>query len=331
MIRVVGPNPALDRIAIWPPVMLGAVNRAREVVVVAGGKGLNVARAVRALGSEVSAHGFLGGRVGRYIQALAEADGVIDRHTPIAGESRVCFILVEPERGRSTVLNEPGPSVAREETERFIDDLRRDCGVDDLVVLSGSLPDSLPVELAGEIVAVARSAGARTIVDSSGAALVAAVGARPWMVKCNRRELLALAAAGHDAPPGSVRNEPPRPLDALVAALARVTARGVEIVAVTLGAEGVLLADADGVLHVSVPEVAVVNATGSGDLLLAGLVVGLERGDPPRDAIVLGAACGTAGATHLAPSLPPGFDPMAWMPRMTLRALVTGRWTGTGG
>ena len=86
------------------------------------------------------------------------------------------------------------------------------------------------------------------------------------------------------------------------------------MVVVTLGADGALVADGDGVVHAGVPAIREVNPTGSGDLLLAGLAVGIEAGAHARDAIRLGAACGTAGATQLKPELPPDFDPLEWEP-----------------
>ena len=179
------------------------MNRATEVLVVAGGKGLNVARAVRALGSEVAIHGFLGGSIGDQIRDLAQVDGITDRHTPIRAQSRVCSILVEPGSRRSTVLNEPGPQVTADEVARFLQGLRVACAAGDLVLVSGSLPDSLDPGLAGEIVDIARAAGARTIVDMSGASLEAALRARPWMVKLNRAELEALRGLAGRALDGS--------------------------------------------------------------------------------------------------------------------------------
>ena len=302
MIRVVGANPAMDRVSTWPGLQLGVVNRAAEVAVVPGGKGFNVARAVVRLGEGVAAYGFLGGHVGEALREMVLADGVVDRHTTIAAGTRVCFIAVQPESGRSTVLNEPGPAVEPEELDGFLDTLRADCREGDLVVLSGSLPDSVPASAAGEVVRIGAAARARTLVDIHSEALEHAVAQRPWMVKCNRGELAQLL--GDDA------------VSDLPTAMQRLRGRGIEVVVVTLGAEGALVADSEGVARVLVPAIVEVNPTGSGDLLLAGLSVGLERGLALRDALVLGAACGTAGATHLRPELPPGFDPGEWTPRI---------------
>ncbi len=181
-------------------------------------------------------------------------------------------------------------------------------------ILSGSLPDSVDPAVAGEIVEIGRVAGARTIVDIHSHALRIAAARQPWMLKCNRRELLGLTGAPD--PDAAVS------IPALAGQMQELRDRGIEVVVVTMGAEGALLADGGGVVHVGVPLIDEVNPTGSGDLLLAGLAVGIERGQQPRDAIVLGAACGTAGATHLEPELPADFDPPSWMSRITLRQVA---------
>jgi len=322
MIRVVGANPAMDRVSIWPTLRLGEVNRALAVSVVPGGKGLNVARAVVRLGGRAVAYGFLGGPVGEALAAMISADGVVDRHTRIHSGTRVCFIVVEPEPkpGRSSVLNEPGPVVSAGEIEQLLATLREDSRPDDVLIISGSLPDSVPPVIAADIVDIGRKAGARTLLDIHGAALRAAVAARPWMVKCNRDELAGLA---HEGPlqPGVLEELRSRQLDVVAAEMLELRKWGIDVVIVTLGPDGALLADDDGVIHARAPQVEAVNATGSGDLLLAGLATGLERGQSPREALPLGTACGTAGATHLTPELPPDFDAAAWTSRIDMEVV----------
>lgn len=314
MIRVIGANPAMDRIATWPPLQLGAVNRAQTVTVVPGGKGFNVARAAVRLGCKPAAYGFLGGHVGAALREMIVADGVIDRHTTVEAATRVCFIVVEPGSGRTTVLNEPGPQVTTLEVGRFLEAVRGDLHVGDLLVLSGSLPDSVPVRVVGELIEAGHEAGARTVVDIHSEALRVAFEHRPWMLKCNRAELMALLPDGRAATSPTVTE--------LATEMQAIRAHGLEVVAVTLGAEGALVADAGGVVHARVPAIEEVNPTGSGDLLLAGLVVAMEEGAFPRDAITLGAACGTAGATHLPPELPPAFDRTAWSGRISTEVVL---------
>ena len=314
MIRVIGANPAMDRISTWPPLRLGAVNRAVAVSVVPGGKGFNVARAALRLGTSATAYGFLGGEVGEALRSMIAADGVIDRHTTVAAGTRVCFVVVEPDAERTTVLNEPGPPVTEAEVGRLLDDIGADIGPDDLLVISGSLPDSVPASVVGEVLELGRTAGAHTLVDIHSEALRVAFASRPWMLKCNRHELLELLGAPDpDVPMGVVE---------LAAEMRRIREHGIEIVVVTMGSEGALLADAEGVVHAIAPRVREVNPTGSGDLFLAGLTVGIEEGRPPREAIALGVACGTAGATHLPPELPPDFDRAAWLPRIVVEVVA---------
>jgi 1-phosphofructokinase len=316
VIRVIGANPAMDRISTWPPLRLGAVNRAVQVSVVPGGKGFNVARAAIRLGTTATAYGFLGGDVGESLRGLITADGVLDRHTTIAAGTRVCFVVVEPDVARTTVLNEPGPPVTEAEVGRFLDVIRADTTAGDLLVISGSLPDSVPASVVGEILEISREAGARAVVDIHSEALRVAFASRPWMLKCNRRELLELLGAPDpDAPMGIVE---------LGAEMRRIRDHGIEVVVVTMGAEGALLADDEGVVHAVAPRITELNPTGSGDLFLAGLTVGVEAGQPPREAIALGVACGTAGATHLPPELPPDFEPGAWLARVSVEIVAAG-------
>jgi 1-phosphofructokinase family hexose kinase len=323
MIRVVGANPAMDRVALWPGLVVGGVNRATEVTVMAGGKSLNLARAVRALGEEVAAYGFLGGRAGEVLRDTIAEHGIVDRHTPIIDETRICFVVVDPEAGHTTMLNEPGPQILPEEVVRFLRDLRADCETGDIVILSGSLPDSVDPAVAAEIIAIGNEVGARTVADIHSQALEEAVSQRPWMVKCNRDELAGLL--GIDvSDPGELERYRAQPLPALAGDMQRLRETGIEIVAVTLGEGGAMLSDEDGCLHVAVPRVQVINATGSGDVFLAGLVVGLERGQRARQAITLGAVCGTVAATRLPAQLPPDFDPAEWLPRLTVEPVEPG-------
>lgn len=317
MIRVIGANPAMDRISTWPPLRLGAVNRAVAVSVVPGGKGFNVARAALRLGTSATAYGFLGGEVGDALRGMISVDGVIDRHTAIAAGTRVCFVVVEPGAEQTTVLNEPGPLVTEAEVGRLLDDIGADAGPEDLLVIAGSLPDSVPAGVIREIIELGRAAGARTLVDIHSEALRVAFASRPWMLKCNRRELLALLGAPDpDVPMGVVE---------LAAEMRRIRDHGIEVVVVTMGSAGALLADAEGVVHALAPRISEVNPTGSGDLFLAGLTVGIEEGQSPREAIALGVACGTAGATHLPPELPPDFERATWLTRVAVEVVVEAR------
>jgi 1-phosphofructokinase family hexose kinase len=301
VIRVVGANPTMDRIAMWPPITLGAVNRATDVLALAAGKGLNVARGIRQLGAPVAMYGFVGGHVGAYVRDGCRTAGIEDRLTAIGGETRVCTIAIEREAGRVTVLNEPGPVVTEDEADRLIAALAADCRPGDLLVLAGTLPLGLQPEVGARMVRLGRDAGCQVILDSSGPVLRAGAAERPWMIKCNAGEFAALEA---DADPSGVAPVPDDPLALLPAVRARIHG-GIPIVVITLGPAGLIASTAERASLVHAPPVPVVNPIASGDLLLAVLVARLADGQPLDAALVDATACAAGSVSRLKPEIPP--------------------------
>ena len=298
MIRVVTANPAMDRIEDMALLTLGGVNRSVEVHVVASGKGINTARGLRQLGLEVAAYGFLGGITGQFLHDECARLGIVDRHTPIVGTTRVCIILVERNPRRSTTLNEPGPYVSSGDVSELVEALRRDCRGNDLVIMAGSMPRGAPETLYRDLVRIAHDAGARTIVDTSGPALVAATEGRPWMLKTNLDELQYLAGRALDAADQA----------AIVNAMRKIAGPLASVVITTLGARGALIATADGTWTIEVPNVPTVNPDGSGDLFLAGFASALDAGRDLLNAAVVGAACSVANVLSMRPELPDDVD-----------------------
>jgi 1-phosphofructokinase family hexose kinase len=298
MIRVVGPNPAMDRTSVLPSIQLDAVNRATRVLALPGGKGLDVARGVRRLGGDVAIYGFVGGLVGQYLRRACRNEGIVDRQLEIDGDSRICTIIVEERTGRTTVLNEPGPTVAPAEGRLLIDTLVGDGAAGDLVVLSGSLPLGLSQRFYAEIVRRVTPSGARVLVDASGPLLRQAVARNPWMVKSNLREFATLTGREFD----------PADRGALLDDMRRLVEQGVGLVVVTLGAAGLLAMAPEGGVRVTVPAVRAVNPTGSGDAFMAGFAVATQEGQDTERALRVGAACAVANAMSVTPEIPPDAD-----------------------
>jgi 1-phosphofructokinase family hexose kinase len=288
----VSPNPAQDRLQVVPRLLVGEVHRATEVVSRPGGKGMIVARGVVRLGGRAALHGFVGGPVGAQISAGCRQLGIEDRHVRIHGETRVTTVLVDASSGSSTVVNEPGPEVAADEVEALVDGLLGAVAEGDLVVCTGSLPRGVAPELYARCVRDLRGRGVHTVVDTSGAALALAVGAAPDVLKVNEAELR------NDS--GLAGGDDPTDLDTL---LGRGLEAGVGAVVVTRGAEGLSYRSATEAWDVTTPVVPVVNATGSGDLMLAGFVTALARGEDVESALRTGAAAGAANAARLEPDL----------------------------
>jgi 1-phosphofructokinase family hexose kinase len=292
-VHVVSPNPAQDRLQVIPRLVVGEVNRATTVVSRPGGKGMIVARGVVRLGGRAAAHGFVGGSVGVQISSGCRELGVEDLHVPIAGETRVTTVLVDSSSGASTVVNEPGPEVRPAEVDALVDGLLRATRPGDLVVCTGSLPRGAPVDLYARCVAALRGRGVLTVVDTSGPALALAARSAPDVLKVNEEELRADAG---------LTDQDDDPVD-LQTLMARALDAGIGAVVVTRGAAGLSYRSATEGWDVRSPAVTVVNATGSGDMMLAGFVTALAQGEDRKTALRTGAAAGAANAARLEPDL----------------------------
>ncbi|NJN65547.1 MAG: hexose kinase [Chloroflexaceae bacterium] len=287
MLLVVTPNPALDRTMVIPNLRLGHRHRAEQVIVAAGGKGLNVARAARTLGPSPRVCAPLGGITGQFVAHLAGAEGLEGYWSwHSAGETRTCVLVVDPqgEGQDATPLDEHGPPLSSEDWLAFVDVTLRAAAVASLATICGSLPPGVPPLAAGDLVRALTRVGCQVVVDTSGPSLAEAIAAQPYGVKVNHAELSKALAMPIESMPQAI------------AALAAVRARGVALAVVSLGEQGALAANETGTCRATPPPLKVVSTVGSGDSLMAGLVVGLLRGYALDEALRLGVACGAADA-----------------------------------
>ncbi|MFP3466587.1 1-phosphofructokinase family hexose kinase [Leifsonia sp. SIMBA_070] len=323
-ILVVGPNPAMDRTEEIADFRPHEVNRALRSSPRAGGKSFIVARALRRLRTPVSAYGFLGGPTGRYLRDACAALGIRDRHTEIAEETRINTILVDERTRLSTVINEPGPVVSPVEASALTAAIEEDLRPGDLLVLTGSLPPGCGDDLYGELIRLARAREAHVIVDADGDALLGAVAARPWAIKCNLAEFRGLRP---DIPADVLTEED---LAALTAGMAAVVDSGIELVIVTLGAAGLIAATSGRVIEMDAPPVETKNATGSGDTLLAGLVSAIAGGGELEAALRLGVAAAAVNASVLIPDIgpDPDLDGLLAATHVRTRSVATARTLG---
>lgn len=282
MILCVTPNAAIDRTLVVPGFGPGSVFRPVETIVAAGGKGINVARAVRALGGQSTCAGFLGGHSGRLLATLAEREGLEGIWTWVEGESRTCVIIVDPTQGQATVVNEHGLTVTADNWRDLCDDVLRLSGHSNCVCLSGSLPPGVsPDQFVGLIRALGE-AGATVWVDTSGEALQAALTV----------ESIALKVNGDEA--GALLNGAVSDVKAAAGAADELRKRGAREVVITLGAEGAVLACESGRWRVRPPTIKAVSAVASGDCFLAGLILALTSGASHDEALKRAVAAGAA-------------------------------------
>ncbi|MFD5129398.1 1-phosphofructokinase family hexose kinase [Streptomyces olindensis] len=278
MILTVTLNTALDityRVRSLTP---HASHRVSEVTERPGGKGLNVARVLAALGHEVTVTGFTGGATGRVVQEkLAAVPGVADALVPVAGATRRTIAVVDDRTGDTTQLNEPGPTVTPLEWSAF-----QDAYVDLLhgvsaVALCGSLPPGVPVGAYAGLVRTARAAGVPVLLDTSGEPLRRGVAARPDIIKPNADELAELTGS----------HEPLR-------ATQDARRRGAGAVVASLGPEGLLAATREGRWRGTPPSPLRGNPTGAGDSAVAGLLSALVEHLPWPDRLTRATALSTA-------------------------------------
>jgi len=280
----VTPNPAVDRTLEVPGLRPGSMMRATATRVAAGGKGVNVARALAALGASARCMGPLGGASGRILADLAAAEGLPATWTWCDVETRSCLILVDSAAREATVINEPGPRLPAEEWKRVSSDVLARTADASAVCVSGSLPPGLAAEALADLCRSLVSAGQAPWVDSSGAALNAALSVRGIRVKINREEARELLGRSLDG------------MEACAEAAQQLLARGLVSVILTMGGEGAVLATSDGCWHVAAPPVDSSSAVASGDSFLAGLVAAWTSGRDHHEALRWGVAAGTANA-----------------------------------
>jgi tagatose 6-phosphate kinase len=281
-------NTALDLTYQVPRLEPHASHRVRAVTERPGGKGLNVARVLAALGHESTVTGFVGGHVGARVRTLlAEAAGpaVREAFVEVAGETRRTVAVVDASTGDTTQLNEHGPHVTPAEWEALLvayRDLLRTARPD-AVALCGSLPPGVPVGGYATLVRDARAAGVPVLLDTGGEPLRRGLAARPDLVKPNLSELTGVTGA----------------VDPLRAARA-ARRRGAQTVAVSLGPDGMLVLTRDAVRRAAPPGRLAGNPTGAGDSAVAGLLSALAEGLPWPDrlarAVALSAATVRAAA-----------------------------------
>ncbi|MEU6408778.1 1-phosphofructokinase family hexose kinase [Microbispora sp. NPDC046933] len=292
VILTVTVNAALDVTYGVDDVDWDGVNRVRAVHRRAGGKGVNVARVLTALGHEVLAAGLAGGPTGDAVLADLAAAGIPAAFTPIAGDTRTT-LAVHTSRG-ATLFNEPGPVVAAEELARFLGAYERVLGRASAVVISGSLPRGAPADFYATLAAVASRHGVPAIVDADGAPLRHAPAGRPAVLKPNAEELARALR------PGSAEAME------ITAGARLLRDEGAGSVVVSLGADGVLAVTPEGTWRARMPYRVEGNPTGAGDALVAGLALGLVEGAPWPERLRRAAALGAAAvATPVAGD----FDP----------------------
>jgi 1-phosphofructokinase family hexose kinase len=289
MIITVTLNAAIDKTLAVPNFRLGRRHRAVEQTAMAGGKGVNVARALRALGQPVIATGIAGGPTGTRIVEHLTDEGILNDFVRIREESRTSTAVVDPTNGDQTEINEHGPHVSEAELDLFIDKLLYLAKGAAVCVFAGSVPRGVDAGLYGRLIEEMRRLGVTTVLDSEGEPLLVATRKGPDVVTPN--ELEAEGLVGREF---SDEDDRRRALEEMV----------------EMGAREGLMTLADGCLAVlgeggerklyraTLQPLEPVSSVGSGDAFLAGFVASRYAGRNAEDCLRFAVACGAESTQH---------------------------------
>jgi 1-phosphofructokinase family hexose kinase len=321
-------NPAIERLLVVPRNVPGTVHRLTRSETLAGGKGVNVARVLRQLGTAEFAPfaadpsadpvepllvGPLGGPTGELWAALLESEGLAVCPVPTAGWTRTNEVLIDESAPEdATVYNDAGPKIDDRELKSIRHLAFTTLQDSVMLVCTGSLPPGLPANFYGEWLAAARTRGIRTLLDAHGSALARGAEAAPTIVKVNRDELHELAEASNSTD------------DDLVATW---LALGTEAVIVTDGSAPTLATTVSQTFEVESPRVQTRSAVGSGDAYTAGLVWSVSarpEADWPAH-LTLAAACGASNATSILARLAAEHPPSYLLDQVVVREKASER------
>ncbi|NEC66952.1 1-phosphofructokinase family hexose kinase [Streptomyces sp. SID9727] len=312
MILTVTLNTALDLTYSVPALVPHSSHRVTALSERPGGKGLNVARVLTALGHDTVVTGFAGGATGTVLRDLLAAlprqnATLTDALVPVSGDTRRTLAVADAATGDTTQFNEAGPHVTADEWTAFLGAYAGLLKTADAVALCGSLPPGIHVGAYGELVRLARTAGVPVLLDTSGEPLRRGIAARPDLIKPNADELAQLTGS----------REPLR-------ATRDARRRGAHGVIASLGPDGMLAVTPDGVWRASPPAPVKGNPTGAGDSAVAGLLSGLVESLSWPDRLRRAVALSTA--TVLAPTAG-DFDRTAYeelLPRVAIEEHAAG-------
>jgi len=283
-------NAAIDRTLTVPNFQRAQRHRASASLALPGGKGINVARALKTLGVPVVATGFVGGSTGLRIVEALTAEAILNDFVRIEGESRTSTAVVDPAGGTYTEINEWGPAVQPEELELLLEKLRYLTQGAELVVFAGSLPRDVPDEFYAETIHELSRRHVQAVLDSDGEPLRLGVEAEPFLVSPNQSEAESLVGQEfHDE-------------EDFRLALQQIADLGPRNVLITTETGCVASLRDDRTprrFRARAPHVEPVSTVGSGDVLLAGYIAARHAGRPVEDALRAAVAAGAASTLEV--------------------------------
>ncbi len=288
VILTVTPNPALDRTIILKGFKLGQVNRVIRSRVDVGGKGINVAKNIKALGGHSICLGFMGKGDDFFVNYLKE-QGIASDFTTIQNPIRMNIKLVDEVSSTFTDLNEPGTKVTPTEIKMLLDKITQWAQKCKVLVLAGSLPPGVNKGFYGEVITKVKHYGVKVILDTEKEALKSGIEAAPYLIKPNIHELSELVGK-------KLKTQKD-----ILAAVMPILKKGIKTVVVSMGPNGSLAVTRDIAYSVPPLDVKVKSTAGAGDAMVAGLALALENGMNMKSAVKLASAAAACAVTREGP------------------------------
>ncbi|MFD2705342.1 1-phosphofructokinase [Salibacterium lacus] len=281
MIYTVTLNPALDYIVDVPGFQEGTVNRSRGDIKYPGGKGINVSRVLKRLGTASTALGFIGGFTGDYIKDSLTKEGISTDFTAVEEDTR---INVKLRGAEETEVNGVSPAVRDSDMKMLEDKLTQLTGQDE-VVLAGSLPSVLPVDYYEQLMKTLKQQQVKVYLDTSGEPLKRALKGEPYFIKPNHKELgelydVSIETAG----------------DAVHYGRKLMEEQGIQHIIISMAGEGAVYLHSEGACRAVPPVREAVNSVGAGDSLVAGFIKAVQSFQKPEDILAYASAAGSATA-----------------------------------
>ncbi|MBM6614539.1 1-phosphofructokinase [Desemzia sp. RIT804] len=280
MIYTVTLNPSIDYIVHIPSLQLGDLNRMEKDIKLPGGKGINVSRVLNNLGHTTTALGFLGGFTGKFIADWLEHEAVQTDFVEIEQDTR---INVKVKADVETEINAAGPAVSQEEAGKLLNQMDL-LTSEDVVVLSGNKPPTLPEDFYQQMIEKITSVGAEFIIDTTGKELLSAIGSKPLLVKPNHHELADLFGTAFHS------------IEDIIPYGKKLISMGAKYAVISMAGDGALFFTETDAYQATVPKGKVKNSVGAGDSMIAGFIGTLVETSNPVEAFKKSVATGSATA-----------------------------------
>jgi 1-phosphofructokinase len=280
MIYTVTLNPSLDYIVEVDQVMLGELNRTKNETKFPGGKGINVSQVLKRLDVDSRALGFLGGFTGDYIEEFLTSHGINTDFVKVDEDTRINIKLKSEDE---TEINAKGPNITEENFEALKGKIR-ELTSEDILVLAGSIPSTMPESTYEELVKLCNENGTKFIVDAEGELLKKVLPLNPFLIKPNHHEL------------GDLFNTVINSCEEVIPYGRELIKQGAQNVIVSLADKGAVLINKDLALIATSPEGDVKSSVGAGDSMVAGFIATYEKTKSIEEAFRFSVAAGSATA-----------------------------------